>query len=54
VILDHEFLHARDDVEVTDLHVVGDAALARVDNTHADAHAFTDFVSKEPAIKGAF
>jgi len=54
VVLDREFLYARDDVEVTDRNVVVDAAFTRIDYAYPDPNSFANLVAEEQAIAGAF
>jgi hypothetical protein len=53
VIFDREFLHARDDVEMTNAYVVVDRAFTGVDDAETDADALADLVTEEKAIKRA-
>jgi hypothetical protein len=54
VIFDREFLHARDDVEMSDADVVVDRTLAGVNDADTDADAFADLVAEEETVERAF
>lgn len=54
VILDRQFLNARDDVEMAHRYVVVNIAFAGVDNAEPDANSFADLVAEAQAIEGAF
>jgi molybdopterin/thiamine biosynthesis adenylyltransferase len=53
VILNRQFLHADDDVEMTDTNVVFNRTLTGVENAESDANSLADLVTKEPTIKAA-